>query len=294
MRTECLPLVSVVVPCYQSRNTLASTLEAVLQQQTNFAFEMIVVESSGDGTGQWVSSKYPDVRVIEPGNRLLPGSARNVGAQQSRGEYLAFVDADAAPESEWLERLLAVLEQSEQIKLAGGAIENASHQSAAARILYWIEFSEFLPGLASGFRDHLSSSNLMVRRHDFLEAGGFDDVFGMAEDLIFSRHFRGAIYFEGSARIFHGHRASWNSVFHHLRQLGYWSGRYRSKFPAGGAWLRHVPLLAMGLPFWRVAQILRRIFKSNSKEGLLALLWLPGLLLGVFVWAGGFYRGLRY
>lgn len=286
------PEISFVVPSYKSYPTIGATLDSILNQETSYTNEVIIVDSSGDGTDLWIKRTYPSVHVISANLRLFPGTARNRGAQESQGTYLAFVDADTRPQKSWLKTLLQALERDRTIQMVGGAVANANPDSTASRVLHWIEFSEFLPGLKGGFRSSLSSSNLLIRRQDFISSSGFDETFAMAEDLIFSQKLAPGLYFEDSAIVLHHHRSAWIEVSEHLFRLGYWSGRYRRVYKSRGAWLRRAPVLSWGLPFLRAAKIVARILRSNFQEGVLALLDAPFLLKGLVDWTSGFYRGV--
>ncbi|HXK61555.1 MAG TPA: glycosyltransferase [Acidobacteriota bacterium] len=288
------PEISFVVPSYKSRETIQATIESIYAQRTGSSFEVIVVDSSGDDTADWLQTLHPALRVIRSDTRLFAGAARNLGARESTGLLLAFLDADAVAHPDWLESLLATLDAHPEISLIGGAIANANPETTASRILHWIEFSEYLPGLPSGFREALSSSNLLVRRDLFLDRGGFDENYGMAEDLLLCRRWREGLFFEGKAQVAHKHRCSWKKVLAHLWSLGFWSGRYRAANQvAAGAWLRKVPFLCFGLPLLRTPRILSRLFRSSGRDGLRGMLLSPALILALFYWTKGFYRGIK-
>ncbi|MFQ5741406.1 MAG: glycosyltransferase family 2 protein [Acidobacteriota bacterium] len=286
------PEVSFVVPSYRSRSTLGATLDSIRRQHTCRCCETLVVDSSAEGTAEWINAAYPDIRIITSPSRLRPGEARNLGAGRARGSYLAFLDADARAEPNWLETLHRRLNHDASVQLTGGWVANANPSSIASRVLHWIEFSQFLPGQTAAPRQSLSSSNLLIRREDFLKAGGFDPTFAMAEDLIFCRKFAARIYFEGSTGIRHFHRSQWGQVSSHLTRLGYWSGRYRREYPGRGSWLTRIPRLSFLLPFYRGPRILFRVWRTDWKEGLHCLFLLPAVTAGLFAWSGGFCRGI--
>ena len=179
--------VSVIVPCYRHAAVLPRVLAALEAQETALDFEVLVVESGGNEAAKLVGGRFPEVRVLSCEGRLFPGAARNRGAGAAKGAWLAFVDADAVPERRWLETLYRRLAASERIVMVSGAVGRPAGVGAAARVLHWIEFSSFLPGLASEDRDAVSSCNLLVRKEDFLECGGFDESLEMAEDLMLCR-----------------------------------------------------------------------------------------------------------
>ena len=152
------PSVSVIIPCYRHAAVLPRLLEALEVQETSLEFEVLVVESGGDEAARLVGERFPEVGVLSHGHRLFPGAARNRGAEAAKGAItLAFVDADAVPERRWLETLHGRLASSDRIIMVSGTVALPAGAGAAAQVLHWIEFSSFLPGLASGYRDALSS-----------------------------------------------------------------------------------------------------------------------------------------
>jgi glycosyltransferase involved in cell wall biosynthesis len=90
------PEVSVVIPT-RNRWPMLSThaLPSALAQE-DVDLEIVVVDdASGDGTAARVAELGdPRVRVVRnETNRRLPAS-RNVGAEEARGTWLAFLDDD--------------------------------------------------------------------------------------------------------------------------------------------------------------------------------------------------------
>ncbi len=291
------PAVSVIIPCYGHAELLPRLLEALEAQETSLDFEVLVVESGGDEAARRVGGRFPRVKVLSQERRLFPGAARNRGAAAARGEVLAFVDADAVPEAAWLETLHGRLRSSERIAMVSGWVGLPPGTGAAGQVLHWIEFSSFLPGLASGERDALSSCNLLVRKADLLACGGFDEGLEMAEDLMLCRKIGrrggGRLYFEGSTGVWHSNDATWDGACAHLRRLGFWSGRFRTLEEVPGSWLRHFPALSLALPLWRLPRIMGRLLLINNMVWLRALARLPRLAAGLAVWAGGFHRGVQ-
>jgi glycosyltransferase involved in cell wall biosynthesis len=87
------PLISVIIPTYNSASFVAQSVESVLQQ-TYENIEIIVVDDgSTDGT-EAVLAPYKDrVRYIKKANGG-PSGARNLGITEAKGEFIAFQDAD--------------------------------------------------------------------------------------------------------------------------------------------------------------------------------------------------------
>lgn len=285
--------VSYIVPCYKSRRTVGFTLKSILEQRASLKSEILLVDSSKEDIAAWIRSTWPDVRVLSSDERLFPGAARNLGADEACGEFLAFVDADASLDPDWLVAFHRRMHSDGQIQLIGGCVRNSNPSQLASKILHWSEFSEFLPGLADGFRPYLSSSNLLIRRSDFLDSPGFDSDLRMSEDLRLSEAFSGGLYFSGKTGVSHIHRSLWATVCSHLTKLGFWSGVLRASGGGRGSWLRSFPFLSLALIPYRTVAIQKRVFQSNAQEGLIAFLLTPLLISAMSYWAIGFYKGLK-
>ena len=90
------PLVSIIVPCYQSGQTLERTISSI-QAQTVKDWELIAVDDgSKDDTWsvlQRLAENEPRMRIVHQENAGV-SAARNAGMEIAQGEWLSFVDAD--------------------------------------------------------------------------------------------------------------------------------------------------------------------------------------------------------
>jgi glycosyltransferase involved in cell wall biosynthesis len=287
------PDVSVIIPSFRSQRTIERTVRSVVEQDFDGKMEIIVADSSDDGSERFIRERLPEVRLTHSDRRLYPGAARNLGVENSRGPVLAFLDSDAIAQSDWLRVLNAGLDRDPQVRMISGAVINDNPELSASRILYWLEFSEFMPGHSAGFRAIIPSCNFLIRREEYLRAGGFDSEYGMSEDLVFCRRVGGGIYFEPATGARHRHRDDWTAVRLHLKRLGYWSGRFRARNDNVASWLKHVPLLAFALVPLRTGRIVVRTLRAGELSVGSALHELPRLVWGTTVWASGFYSGIR-
>lgn len=88
-----LPLISIIVPCYNQAHYLPATLESILAQDYRLTEIIVVNDGSKDETAS-VAARYGDsIRYIEQANAGLSG-ARNSGIRAARGELLVFLDSD--------------------------------------------------------------------------------------------------------------------------------------------------------------------------------------------------------
>ena len=111
-------LLSVIVPAYNVMDCLERCTDSI-RRQTIPNMEIIIVDDgSTDNTGalaEKIALMDKRVRVFHKENGGS-SSARNVGIENARGEYLGFVDADDYIEPEMYERLLRVA-LSEQLSM---------------------------------------------------------------------------------------------------------------------------------------------------------------------------------
>lgn len=119
MVTEKIPLVSVIIPMYNSAKFIPQTLESLLYQ-TMKDFEVIVADDcSTDNSVEVVESfkeKFANGRVklsvIKlPKNTGTPGLPRNIGIQFACGKYIAFLDSDDLFTKTALEELSTLAEE---------------------------------------------------------------------------------------------------------------------------------------------------------------------------------------
>lgn len=106
-----MPIVSVVIPCYNAGAYIEKCLCA-LDGQTFQDFDVIVVDDcSTDNSGE-VVSRFRDTHALKitylRGEvNCGPGKSRNTGISYSTAEYVAFCDSDDWYEADYLERMVA-------------------------------------------------------------------------------------------------------------------------------------------------------------------------------------------
>ena len=88
------PLVSIIIPTYNSRRWLGEAVDSALGQTYPNCEVLVVDDGSTDGTGEWLVASYQDrIRYLPKPNGGL-SSARNFGLKHARGKYVQFLDAD--------------------------------------------------------------------------------------------------------------------------------------------------------------------------------------------------------
>jgi dolichyl-phosphate beta-glucosyltransferase len=112
---------SIVIPAYNEVDRLPRSLELIRRYLVagglSASSEVIVVDDgSTDGTPELVRSlrpRWPTLRLIEHTSNRGKGAAVRTGILSSRGEFVAFADADLSAPIEQLDLLLADLEDAD-------------------------------------------------------------------------------------------------------------------------------------------------------------------------------------
>lgn len=159
---------------------LCQAVESVLAQSYS-NFELIVVDDGSDDDIATALTPYRDaVRLLTQENRGV-SAARNAGAAQARGKYIAFLDSDDLWLPEKLTRQVSFFEanpeagvcQTEEIWIKNGRRHNPrkKHCKPSGMI--------FLPSLALCL---VSPSAVMFKTAFFQNTGGFDESLPACED----------------------------------------------------------------------------------------------------------------
>lgn len=186
--------VSITV-CLCTRNRpdyVRTCLDGLARQTAGLAaFEIIVVDScSSRAVGEELSALVaglPNARLIRADRPGL-SVARNTGARAASGDYLAYLDDDAIPASDWIEQIRrAVAEPAPRPAVLGGRILPLWEEplpcwwpSRLRGVLSIIELEgsgEYRSGdLPSGLEPY--GANMIVEKAALFAVGGFNEAVG--------------------------------------------------------------------------------------------------------------------
>lgn len=107
-----LPLVSVIIPVYNTEKYIKKCLESIMQQSYDNFEIWLIDDGSSDKSSEICdeySAKYDFIHTIHKEN-AGQGVARNVALESCKGEYLAFVDSDDSIEPCYIEKMVNACE----------------------------------------------------------------------------------------------------------------------------------------------------------------------------------------
>ncbi len=286
---------SVVIPSYRSKQSIVECLKALMDQSLARQFyEVIVVDSSDDGTEVLIQERFPSVRLTHLKEKTLPGEARNHGVKQAVGEYIAFMDADCVADSGLLQGMLDTLSHTEFAGV-GGAVKNGTPGSLAGWVEYILSFKEFTPKAPQRVTRHIPTCNLTLRKNIFERYGLFPTDFFPGEDAVFNwKLSRGGerFLFDPKLQVTHLNRTGFQQVLMHQYRYGRAFAITRNRFPMPGRIFVTFPLLSLGIPMVRWISVLSKLRWDFKLLGI-SLILSPLIFLGLTFWAVGFWRQLQ-
>lgn len=206
------PSVTIIIPDRDRREALLDCIESVFAQDyPSEQIEVIVIDDGSKHEVKNIVGAFSCKLLINPDNRGQ-SYCRNLGAQQAKGEILAFLDSDCVAGRSWLKDLVPCF-QWEKAGAAGGYVDGYSQKSLLDR--YEREFSPLNLGkfILCGGKDrstfYAPTCNLLVRKKAFVESGGMRETLHVGEDVDFCWRMRDTgwqVLYLPSGIVMHKHR----------------------------------------------------------------------------------------
>ncbi len=242
------PHASVVVAAHDAAPTLKDCLDSL--HDLNYpSYDVIVVDDgSRDSTAS--IAEQSGVRTLKFEHRGL-AAARNAGIAEARGDIVAFIDADATAERDWLYHLVEAITRRDAAA-AGGPNFAPDPRSAFAAAM---AAAPGLPREVIAGDDRLAQlcgCNMAVTKAALGAIGGFDPAFERAGDDVdlswrLAEHGETLAYAPG-ATVIHQRRATLGAYLAQQRGYGEGEGWLYHRYPlrrapedgvyGGGSWLQ--------------------------------------------------------
>ncbi|PSN17733.1 hypothetical protein C7271_16175 [filamentous cyanobacterium CCP5] len=180
---------SVVIPCYNAERWILHALESVASQTFSPREIIVIDDGSTDHSLQYLQNSSIPTAILQTQN-LGPASARNAGIAEAKGDWVAFLDADDWWQPNHLERIEALVRDSNDVVYLAAALhysmnvnrivsqsDTGPFQTPTHNIDYGRYFSLYMRhGL-------LELSSMAVQLAHLKAVGGFDMEFSGAEDF---------------------------------------------------------------------------------------------------------------
>lgn len=175
-------MISVVIPAYNSRDTICDCIDSVLGQTRQDLIKEIIVVNDGstDDTAECIRKKYFDNKKIELIEKENGGvsTARNKGIKVARGKWVALLDSDDIWLPNKIEEQWKQVEKHPEIQFIGcnRNQENLHYGTKVTDELYCLNLKQIL------IKMWPHTSTALIRRSVFKEVGLFNEKQKYAED----------------------------------------------------------------------------------------------------------------
>lgn len=285
------PLVSVVIPSYNQRDTILRTLKSLSHQRAPPPFEVIVVDSSSPSLERLIRIHHPEVRVIVRPAQTFAGISRNLGMEAARARLILLTDTDCIVEPRWVAKMARLLSDHEVV---GGSTGVANRRNLVGWALYLTEFTDFHPGMPARFVDNAMTSNVGLRR-SVLDKAKFPEQ-RRSTDQFFCWSLRRAgvrIWFDPRVRVRHINTSSVRSALSTQYWIGFTSMLNRRCIPLRYEPITHRPYLIPLLPLYRYPAIAAKFLRTCRKKCLLFVALTPLTFPLLCAHALGMWRGRK-
>lgn len=192
--------VSVIFVNYNTIDLLKNSIKSVIENTVGITYEMIVVDNNSDDDSETVLLKlFPEVvKYVKLPKNIGFGRANHEGIKKATGKFVFLLNPDTILLNNAVKLLLDFIVLDPKIGIVGGNLfdENRNPTYSYHRIIpsIWIEEANMLfLGLFRRFYRNMyfnytlnpievgnvSGANMMFRREDYYEVGGFDPEFFM-------------------------------------------------------------------------------------------------------------------
>lgn len=179
---ELPKLLTIVIPCKNESKTIDETLTLLNFQDHIDNVEVIIADSSDDGTTYQLESRKHDkfnLKIIEGG---LPAKARNNGARLVKTPYMLFMDSDM-----FLLDSSLLTDSIMEMRLHRVDLLTTKVRTTSGKYNYVYKIFDVIQRMSKIISPFCLGGFMLFRTDTFNKLGGFDEQAQVSEDYLLSK-----------------------------------------------------------------------------------------------------------
>ena len=122
---EIVPDFSIVLVCWNNKDYLEPCLRSLYEGGLRSSFDVVAVDNgSTDGSQEMLSSRFPQVKIIQNDHNVGLGKASNQGIQATNGRYVLLLNNDTLVNGRSLDAMVDFLNKNPDVGAVGGKLLN--------------------------------------------------------------------------------------------------------------------------------------------------------------------------
>lgn len=159
------PRLSVVISSHNAVHVIEECLAALEADSGRDRAEIIVADSSTDGTAELVRRRFPDVRLETFDQPLALAQLRGRGIARARGSVIALIDPFTIVNHGWIAAVLQTHAARPHAVVGGSVDLHHECRTMSGWITYINEYGMFMPPVVAGETWILPGSNISYKRN---------------------------------------------------------------------------------------------------------------------------------
>jgi GT2 family glycosyltransferase len=179
------PDISVVIPTFKRPEMLREALESLYAQSYEGTAEVLVVnDNPREDLSPEIGRRFPEITLIQPGEKLGMTRARNRAIARARGRYVAFLDDDDLWEPDYLKVQLSACRQDSKTFAVSGLVVWETSSGARKTMAQEPDLVRYRSAAHQLMVKNFirTPSSVVVPREVFGTGDGFDEASPMGSD----------------------------------------------------------------------------------------------------------------
>jgi len=218
LNTSNSPIISIIIPVFNQIEYTWRCLKSINEAGSQYSYEIIIVDDSSHDESLEVLNQIQGIRLFHNEKNLGFIRSCNKGAEESKGDYLVFLNNDTQVLPGWLDELIQTFERENDAGIVGAKLfyPDGRLQEAGGIIFHngmGMNVGKYDDPLKPEYNylrevDYCSGACIMVRSTLFFQLNKFDEryISGYYEDtdLAFSiRNIGKKVLYQPMSRVIH-------------------------------------------------------------------------------------------